>query len=596
MENDDTSFQRPVVYQMMTRLFGNKVTTNKPWGTKEENGVGKFNDITVEALIELKELGATHIWYTGVPHHALVGDYTQYGIGNDDPDVVKGRAGSPYAVKDYYNVNPDLAVDVTQRLAEFKALVDRTHSVGLRVIIDLVPNHVARRYNSISRPAGVRDLGEEDDASVEFHVDNNFYYIPGQPFQVPEWKDGYKPLGGEPHPLADGFFDENPAKWTGNGSRSPRPDFYDWYETVKLNYGIAPDGTKHFTELPSDFHKKDFKAHFEFWKGKKVPDTWVKFRQIAEFWIDFGVDGFRYDMAEMVPVEFWSYMNSAIKAKNPNALLIAEIYNPSIYRDYIRLGKMDLLYDKVEMYDTLRSIVEGRGSADNIPAIVERNADIQSCLLHFLENHDEQRIASPAFAGDPVRALPAMVVSATVDAGATMIYFGQEVGEPAAEDAGFGKPTRTSIFDYVGVPAHQRWMNNGKFDGGSLSASERQLRNYYKTLLNIARSHPALTGKFVDLHLYNRAENPEEYHHKIYSYIRHKGLNRLLIAVNFSDKASDIALRLSPDAIRDLKLSAGRYPAKDLLSSANNLTIDVNGQTGSVLLRMEAFQSMIIEF
>ncbi len=596
MANNDTVIQRPVIYQIMTRLFGNKVTNNKPWGTKEENGVGKFNDITIEALMELKALGATHIWYTGVPHHALVGDYTQYGISNDDPDVVKGRAGSPYAVKDYYNVNPDLAVDVSQRLEEFKALVDRTHSVGLMVIIDLVPNHVARRYNSISRPPGVRDLGEEDDASVEFHVDNNFYYIPGKPFQVPEWKDGYKPLGGDPHPLADGFFDENPAKWTGNGSRSPRPDFYDWYETVKLNYGIDPDGTRHFSELSSDFRKKDIKAHFEFWKGKKVPDTWVKFRQIAEFWIDFGVDGFRYDMAEMVPVEFWSYLNSAIKLKNPKALLVAEIYNPEIYRDYIQLGKMDLLYDKVEMYDTLRSIVEGRGSADHIPAIVERNADIQTRLLHFLENHDEQRIASPAFAGDPTKALPAMVVSATVDAGATMIYFGQEVGEPAAEDAGFGKPTRTSIFDYIGVPAHQRWMNNGKFDGGGLSPSEKQLRNFYKTLLNIARSHPALTGGFIDLHLYNRAENPIEYHDKVYSYIRHKGLKRLLIAVNFSDKASKLALRLSPEAIRTLRLSAGRYPAKDLLTNDDQLTVDVDGQTGRILLHLEAFQSMIIEF
>ena len=596
MEKTDTVYEKPVIYQIMTRLFGNKISINKPWGTIEENGVGKFNDITVEALMELKALGATHIWYTGVPHHALVGDYTQYGIDNDDPDVVKGRAGSPYAVKDYYNVNPDLAVDVSQRLQEFKALIERTHQVGLKVIIDLVPNHVARRYNSISRPAGVRDLGEEDDASVEFHVDNNFYYIPGQPFQVPEWKDGYKPLGGEPHPLADGFFDENPAKWTGNGSRSPRPDFYDWYETVKLNYGIAPDGTKHFTELPSDFHKKDFKAHFEFWKGKKVPDTWVKFRQIAEFWIDFGVDGFRYDMAEMVPVEFWSYMNSAIKTKNPDALLLAEIYNPTIYREYIQIGKMDLLYDKVEMYDTLRSIVEGRGSADHIPAIVERNADIQTNLLHFLENHDEQRIASPEFAGDPFKALPAMVVSSTVDKGATMIYFGQEVGEPGAEDAGFGKPTRTSIFDYVGVPAHQRWMNNGKFDGGGLSDSEKNLRDFYKTLLNISRSHPALSGEFIDLHLYNRSENPKEYNDKIYSFIRFKGIHRLIIVVNFSDSATHFTLKLPSEVIRTLKLSPGKYPAQELLATHNDLSVDITGQTGKIILHLDAYQSKIIEF
>ncbi|MCX8147730.1 alpha-amylase family glycosyl hydrolase [Thermaurantimonas aggregans] len=588
--------QKPVVYQMMTRLFGNKVTTNKPWGTKEENGVGKFNDITTEALMELKALGATHLWYTGVPHHALVGDYTKYGISLDDPDVVKGRAGSPYAVKDYYNVNPDLAVDVTQRLQEFKALIDRTHSLGLKVIIDLVPNHVARRYNSISRPAGVKDLGEDDDVSVEFHVNNNFYYIPGKAFQVPEWRDGYRPLGGELHPLADGKFEEYPAKWTGNGSRSPRPDFYDWYETVKVNYGVAPDGTKHFPQLPADYRNKDYRAHFEFWKGKTVPDTWVKFRQIAEYWIDFGVDGFRYDMAEMVPVEFWSYMNSAIKMKKPDAFLLAEIYNPSIYRDYIYLGKMDYLYDKVEMYDTLRHIVEGRGNADHLPAIIERNADIHPKLLHFLENHDEQRIASPAFAGDPFKALPAMVVSATVDKGATMIYVGQEVGEQGAEDAGFGKPTRTSIFDYIGVPAHQRWMNGGKFDGGALTEREKELRNYYKTLLNIARSHPALRGDYIDLHLFNRAENPLEYHNKLFSYIRHKGLNRLLVVVNFSDKNSDFILKLSPEAVKRLQLAQGKFPGKDILGRNNGFTIEVRGQSGRVSVHLEPFQSAIIEF
>lgn len=587
---------KPVIYQIMTRLFGNQNMNNKPWGTIEENGVGKFNDITVEALMELKLLGATHIWYTGVPHHALVGDYTRYGIDNDDPDVVKGRAGSPYAVKDYYNVNPDLAVDVSQRLQEFKALIDRTHSVGLKVLIDLVPNHVARRYNSISRPAGVKDLGEDDDASVEFHVDNNFYYIPGKPFQVPDWKDGYLPLGGDPHPLVDGFFDENPAKWTGNGARSPKPDFYDWYETVKVNYGIAPDGTKHFPELPPSYSKKDYGAHYEFWKGKKVPDTWVKFRQIAEYWIDFGVDGFRYDMAEMVPVEFWSYLNSAIKVKNPDALLLAEIYNPDIYRDYIYIGKMDYLYDKVELYDTLRSIVEGRGSADHLPAIVETHADIQDRLLHFLENHDEQRIASPAFAGNPFKALPAMVVSATVDRGATMIYFGQEVGEPAEEDAGFGKPTRTSIFDYVGVPAHGRWMNGGKFDGGRLTDSEKKLRNYYKTLLNISGSHPALTGDFIDLHLFNRAENPAQYHDKLYSYIRYKALNRLLILVNFSEDSKNLTLKLPAQAVRTLKLSDGKYPAKDLLTQVSNLNVVVNGQTGSLPISIGPYQSFIIEF
>lgn len=304
---------KTVVYQVFTRLFGNTNTTNKPWGSIEENGVGKFIDFTDKALEEIKALGVTHIWYTGVPHHALIRDYTAYGISNDDPDVVKGRAGSPYAVKDYYNVNPDLAVNPAERLDEFKALVDRTHRHGLKVIIDIVPNHVARKYQSVSNPEGVEDFGASDDTSLEYARDNNFYYIPDKSFIVPTPLHGYLPLGGEQHPMIDGRFYENPAKWTGNGSRLPQPDFYDWYETVKVNYGVRPDGSYDFDTLPEDFNKKTPAEHFDFWQDKDVPDSWKKFRDIALYWIDFGIDGFRYDMAEMVPVEFWSYMNSAIK-------------------------------------------------------------------------------------------------------------------------------------------------------------------------------------------------------------------------------------------------------------------------------------------
>ena len=150
------------------------------------------------------------------------------------------------------------------------------------------------------------------------------------------------PLGGEKHPLSDRKFDENPAKWTGNGSRSPKPSFYDWYETVKVNYGISPEGKKDFDELPAGFENEDYKKHFEFWQDKTVPNSWIKFRDIALYWLEKGVDGFRYDMAEMVPVEFWSFMNSAIKMKNPNAFLLAEVYNPKMYRDYIKKGKNGL--------------------------------------------------------------------------------------------------------------------------------------------------------------------------------------------------------------------------------------------------------------
>ena len=340
-----------VVYQVFTRLFGNTNTTNQIWGTIEENGVGKFADFTDKALKDIRDFGVTHSWYTGVPHHAVINDYTTIGISNDDPAVVKGRAGAPDAVKDYYNVNPDLAINPKNRLGEFKELIRRTHSHGMKVIIDIVPNHIARGYEGLTNPKGVSDFGSNDDTTEVYDRDNNFYYIPGTAFKVPEWRDGYLPLGGENHSSADAKFTEVPAKWTGNGSRMAQPDYNDWYETVKINYGVRPDGSVDFDLLPQEFSEKDVKAHFNFWQDKEVPDSWDKFKDIALYWMDMGVDGFRYDMAEMVPVEFWSYMNSTIKMKNANAFLLAEVYNPALYRAYIHKGKMDYLYDKVELYD-----------------------------------------------------------------------------------------------------------------------------------------------------------------------------------------------------------------------------------------------------
>ena len=412
--------KKEVVYQVFTRLFGNKNTTNKPWGTLEENGVGKFNDFTPKALQEIKDLGVTYIWYTGVPHHALIQDYTAIGISNDDPEIVKGRAGSPYAVKDYYNVNPDLARNPANRLEEFEALIARTHQAGLKVIIDIVPNHIARKYEGKNNPVGVKDFGANDDVTVPYKRDNNFYYIPNTHFEIPET---IKPLNGEKNPLVDGKFEENPAKWTGNGSRMAKPDKNDWYETVKVNYGIRPDGSKDFPELPAGFETKSHKEHYDFWRGKEVPDSWNKFRDIALYWTAKGVDGFRYDMAEMVPYEFWSYMNSAIKVNNPDAFLLAEVYNPKEYRNYIRLGKMDYLYDKVETYDKLKDVIQGKSSPDGLSAIQNGLADIEHHMLHFLDNHDEQRLASPEFAGTPQNGKPLMVVSTTISTSPTIKGF-----------------------------------------------------------------------------------------------------------------------------------------------------------------------------
>jgi glycosidase len=538
----EASTGKVVVYQAFTRLFGNSNATNLRFGTAAQNGVGKFNDVNDAALAGLKAMGVSHLWLTGVPHHALVADYSAYGISHDDPDVIKGRAGSPYAVKDYYSVNPDLAVDPAQRMDEFKALIARAHQHGVKVIIDIVPNHVARHYQSLGKPAGVRDFGADDNTAVEYSKHNNFYYVPGQAFVVPDIPAEFTPLGGEAHPLLDGKFAEMPAKWTGNGARAAKPDFNDWYETVKINYGVKPDGSYDFERLPADFANKDAAAHAAFWQGKELPDSWLKFRDITQFWLELGVDGFRFDMAEMVPVEFWSYLNSNIKLHNPDALLLAEVYQPHLYRDYVHLGKMDYLYDKVGFYDSLKLLMQGKGTASEVLARQAEVSDIDQHMLKFLENHDEQRIASPEFAGSADKGKPAMVVSTLIGKAPTLVYFGQEVGEAGALDAGFGKPSRTSIFDYVGVPAHQGWLNGGKYDGGALTAEQTALRVFYQRLLKFSSEASALKGEFMSLHPLNLTS--PGYSEQQMSFARFDHTQQLIVVSNFADQPVSFNLQL----------------------------------------------------
>ena len=583
-----------VLYQVFTRLFGNTNTNNKPWGTLEENGVGKFNDFDDSALEAIKNLGISHIWYTGVLHHAMVTDYSAYGIPGDDPDVVKGRAGSPYSIKDYYNVNPDLAVDPARRLEEFVELIKRTHQHGLKVIIDIVPNHVARVYHSVTNPEGVEDFGASDDDSREYLRNNNFYYIPGQSFRIPQWRDGYRVLGGEERPQAEGAFEENPAKWTGNGSRSPQPDMNDWYEAVKVNFGIHPDGSKDFPQLPAGYEHESCRVHFAFWKEREVPDSWKKYRDIALYWIEKGVDGFRYDMAEMVPVEFWSYMNSSIKMALPNALLLAEIYQPNLYRDYIYAGKMDYLYDKVQLYDSLKAIMQGQAGTDAIVHIQHELADIEHHMLHFLENHDEQRIASAGFAGDAAKGKPAMVVSATIGSSPVMVYFAQEVGEPGNGNAGFGSESRTTIFDYWGVPNQVKWMNGGKFDGGLLAPREKELQEYYSRLCNFTLVSRALMGEVREIHSFNR-RCTQWYNDRLYSYVRWKDDEKLIIVSNFdSGDTFGFELQLPPEIVELWKLANGTYKLTDQMSG-NKFEMRVSGGSAMIRVDMEPLESFILK-
>ncbi|GAB3637602.1 alpha-amylase family protein [Hymenobacter arcticus] len=518
-----------IIYQLLPRLFGNKVALNKTYGTVLENGSGKFNDINDLALTKIKEMGVSHVWYTGVLEHATMTAYPAAGLPADDADVVKGRAGSPYAVKDYYDVAPDLAVNKAKRMDEFESLIQRTHAHGLKLIIDFIPNHVARSYHSDAKPAGVVDLGGQDDKTKAFAPNNNFYYLPGERFVVPA---GYNPLGALKGPGEDGKYAEFPAKATGNDVFTAAPRIDDWFETVKLNYGVDYQ------------HNRDL--HFV-----PVPDTWKKMRDILVYWTEKGVDGFRCDMAEMVPVEFWAYVIPELKKVKPPLIFIGEAYNAKEYSTYLTKGHFDFLYDKVGLYDGLRRLMRQEGTTEDITHVWQTESKgFGSHMLRFLENHDEQRIASKEFATDPRRAIPAMTVSATLGSGPVMLYMGQEVGEPALGSEGFSSADgRTSIFDYWGVPEHQKWMNQGKFDGAKLSPEQKQLRDFYVRLLTLAGSSEAIRkGYFYELQDANNL-GKEYDQRKLYSFVRYTKGQQVLVVVNFSDTKTYKPNLLIPAAV-----------------------------------------------
>ncbi|WP_259066428.1 alpha-amylase family protein [Mucilaginibacter sp. X4EP1] len=571
---EQPSSHKLIIYQLLPRLFGNTKTVNKTSGSVEENGVGKFNDINDKALQEIKNMGFTHVWYTGVVEHATMTNYSQFGIKPDDPDAVKGRAGSPYAIKDYYDVDPDLAIDVKNRMAEYESLIQRSHNNGLKVIMDLVPNHVARTYASDVKPAGVHDIGQDDDKTKAFSAKNDFYYIPGQSFVVP-W--GYNPGGDEfKSALKDGKFDENPAKATGNDVFSSSPSINDWFETIKLNYGVDYQG--------------GHSLHFD-----PVPPLWNKIYDILIFWSAKGIDGFRCDMVEMVPIEFWGWLIPKVKEKYPDLVFIGEAYNAGLYGKYIFNGKFDYLYDKVGLYDSIKRLTRNEYNSTTWDINSVWNNDcrgIDQHMLRFMENHDEQRIASRFFVGDPRLAVPGMIVTATLSTGPVMIYSGQEVGEPATGNEGFsGDDGRTTIFDYWGVPEHQKWLNNGQFDGGGLSDSQKNLRQFYSNLLNAVNKNEALNdGGFYELMLAN--EHQSGFNQRLYIFLRYTDNQRILVITNFNRIENTISIKLTDDLLKLFNLS-GHVEFTDLLSGTKYNTDNiVNG----LPITLPAVSGMLLVF
>ena len=562
-----------IIYQLLPRLFGNTKTTVIPHGGIETNGCGKFQDITKQALQEIKKLGITHVWFTGILEHATQTDYSTYGIAKDHSAVVKGKAGSPYAIKDYYDVDPDLAVDVARRMEEFEALIARTHQQGLKALIDFVPNHVARQYHSDAKPVETSDLGEHDKLQQAFDPQNNFYYLPKKQFA-----GQFDLKGNEETPYV-----EFPAKATGNDQFTPRPTINDWYETIKLNYGV--DYVNGHTQ------------HFD-----PIPDTWLKMRDILLFWANKGIDGFRCDMAEMVPVEFWGWAIPQIKAAFPDVLFIAEIYNPAAYRHFLEIGKFDFLYDKVGMYDTLRAIITDYESARAISVAWQKVSDILPRMLFFLENHDEQRIASSFFANDPQQAIPGMIVATTISTSPVMIYFGQELGEKAADAEGFsGEDGRTTIFDYWRIDTIRRWYNKGKCNETLLTDEEQQLRAFYQRLLNLSLQEKALAeGEMFDL-MYVNYDNPHFNADKQFAYLRKANDSLLLICVNFDAICEDIEVNIPQHAFTYLQLSDDKeVSAIDLLtdqaeptqlfSSHQPFRIHLKANSGKILKLREELQ------
>lgn len=556
--------EKIIIYQVLPRLFGNKNTTRKKNGTINENGCGKFNQFTHRALSSIKEMGVSHVWYTGVLAHASKTDYTKYGIPKQFPEVIKGNAGSPYAIRDYYDVDPDLAVNIENRMREFENLVNRTHQNDMGVIIDFVPNHLARDYKSIMKPDTITEFGENDDTSIQFSANNNFYYIPDKELDLsllPNYEEG-------------GEYVENPAKVTGNNSFTHQPTAHDWYETVKLNYGV-------------EYHN-GYNLHFS-----PIPDTWLKMKDILLFWAEKKVDAFRCDMAEMVPLEFWKWVIPIVKADYPDILFIAEIYNKDAYRDFLSTNAFDYLYDKVGLYDVMRDVASGHRPASDITFTLSQVGDIQHKMLNFLENHDEQRLASDFFMSKANKGLAAMIMTACLNTNPVMVYFGQELGESGMDEEGFsGVDGRTTIFDYWSVDKIVRWNNSGQWNSDKLTDEEQILKNKYTALMQFCSTEKAISeGKFYDLMQAN-FDNMGFNSTKKYAFLRGNRESLYLVVVNFSDCDSAIRVFIPNHALnffktdRELIKHATPMLYRDGLTKTNDNTdyfeFDIEAYSGEV--------------
>lgn len=519
---------KPIIYQVLPRLWGNDKVRPKKNGSLAENGTGKFSDIDTATLEYLKWLGCSHVWYTGILRHST--QATEDGCIPSHPQFVKGKAGSPYAICDYYDVNPYLADDPQKRIEEFEALIQRSHAAGLKVIMDYVPNHVSRDYGKVSPTEGHPVLGESDDKTVHWKSENDFFYYPGQPLVLPT-----------PVPKGMKPYQEMPAMATGNNCYSPNPGVNDWYETVKINYG--------------DSHTA----------------TWDKMLDILLYWSGKGVDGFRCDMVELVPPEFMKWLISEVKAKFPSVIFIAEVYKKELYGEYVRSVGFDYLYDKSGLYDTLRTVVEKNTDDNGMPVELWQSAtgitrnwqflsDLQPYMLNFLENHDEQRFASDFFGKDASKTFAPLYVSLFLNTAPFMVYFGEEVGEKGMKEEGFsGKDGRTTIFDWWSISSVRRLrevirsgeyktLEPGKLVKAGMKREEAEIFCRFASALRFAATDEAIRkGTTYDLCYCNMySEGFDKNRH--FAFLRDHEEHTILVAVNFSGKDTTMKLRIPEHA------------------------------------------------
>lgn len=517
-----------VIYQVLPRLFGNTESNCIPDSSIDINGCGKLNDFDIDTLDLIKELGCTHIWFTGIIRQATQSSFPSIGLSANNPSIVKGKAGSPYSITDYYDISPELSVDINNRIGEFQDLVDRCHTTGLKVLIDFVPNHVSREYNSINNPEETYSFGKKDKSDYGFHPMNNFYYILGSSFTSPVKSDGAE-------------FTEMPAKVTGNDCTIANPSLNDWYETAKLNYG-------------NDIFTGN--SYYD-----PIPDTWIKMRDILLFWADKKIDGFRCDMVGMVPEEFWNWVIPLIKERHPNILFIGEIYDKTRYERFLNYCKFDYLYDKVGLYDTFKEIFSSRLTLSAITDNWQSLGEYENSVLNFIENHDEVRVASDYYLKDANRAIPALATGILLNKAPYLIYFGQEMGERGMDAEGYSHVDgKTSIFDYWSVPAVRKFL---------LTGESSELRNKYKQIISIAtRERAVSSGDRFDL----KYANHDSECTNIFPFVRKIENELLLILSNFSTEKCYPEVNFPSEMFEYLNIETDReYRCTELLSNKKSL-------------------------